>query len=53
MRGAGAYAVSDGFETLADSYNEGAWDRGTIDPVAREVLRLEAVVGRGLEEVGC
>lgn len=38
--GAGADAVGEGFKTLTDCYDEGARDWTTVDPVAREVLRL-------------
>ena len=52
MCSAGADAVSEGLETLTDSYDEGAANGGTVDPFAVEVLGLEAAVGRRLEEVG-
>ena len=50
--GAGADAVGEGFEALADGDDEGAWDGGAVDPFARQVLGLEAAVVGGLEEVG-
>lgn len=52
MGGAFADAVGDGFETLADCDNKGGRDGGAVDPIAIEVLRLEAGVRWNLEKVG-
>lgn len=49
MGGAGADTRSEGFEALADGYNEGAWNWRTVDPGACEVLGLEAGVGGHLQ----
>lgn len=49
--GAGADAVGEGFQALADGHDEGPGDGRAIDPVAGEVLGLEAAVRGGLEEV--
>lgn len=45
------YAVREGFETLADGYDKGAWDGRAVNPVSCEVLRLQAAVVTCLEEI--
>lgn len=52
VRGAFADAVGERFEALADCHDEGAGVGGAVDPVAGEVLGLEARVRGHLEEVG-
>lgn len=50
--GALRHAVGEGFEALADGDDEGAREGRAVDPVPREVLRLQASVRAGLQEVG-
>lgn len=46
-----ADAVRERFEALPDCYHEGARHGRNVDPVAREVLRLEPTVRGRLEKV--
>lgn len=49
--GAGADAVGEGLQALADGHDESSGDGRAIDPVAGEILGLKAAVRGGLEEV--
>ena len=44
MRSAGAHAVSESLEALADGYDKGAGDGRTVDPFSIQVLGLEAAM---------
>ena len=52
MRRAGADAVRERFETLANDDDKRARDRRTVDPGTRHVLGLQASMGACLEEIG-
>lgn len=43
--------MGERFQTLADGYNEGEWDRRAVDPISVEVLGLKTSVRGHLEEV--
>ena len=51
VRGAGAHALRQRLESLADGHDERAVDGGAVDPVPPRVLNLKSCVGGGLEEV--
>lgn len=52
MGGAFADAVSERFQPLADGHDQGGRDGRAVDPIAVEVLGLQARVRWYLEEVG-
>lgn len=51
VRSTFADSMGERFQTLADGYNEGEWDRRAVDPISVEVLGLKTSVRGHLEEV--
>ncbi len=49
MCGTLADAVGERLESLADSYNEGEWDRWAVNPLSVEILGLQTSVRRYLD----